>query len=289
VRIAIPAGMVVGILLLAAAGQPVEAQQQAAPVARITLEEARSAVDAAEAEARRNGWNLVFVISDAEGTPIYLRRMDGAPKRNYDVAMNKISTSITAGMNTADYAAAVRAGTIQPIEGALTFEGGLLLRRNGQVVGAFSASGARGSDDAQAVRAGMAAIGIQAAGQVPSNPPPQAPAPQATPAPQPPQPPQAPQAPARVRVPVEVLDRYVGDYEVDSGQVVVTVRREGDTLLGVPTGAPEGVELVPVSHTLFRVGGGASEVEFVTDEAGVVHKILRQNGQEIRARRRPRG
>jgi glc operon protein GlcG len=149
-------------LAMAAIGHPVQAQQQRPPAApRITLEEARTAMDAAEAEARTNGWNLVFVISDAEGTPIYLRRMDGVPKRNYDVAMNKISTSITSGMHTVDYAAAVQAGRIQPIEGALTFEGGLLLRRGGEVVGAFSASGASGAQDAQAVRAGMAAIGIQ--------------------------------------------------------------------------------------------------------------------------------
>jgi len=149
-------------IALAAAAHPVRAQQPpAAPVARITLEEARTAMDAAEAEARRNGWNLAFVISDAEGTPIYVRRMDGVPRRNYDVATNKIHTSITAGMHTADYATALQAGQIQAIEGALTFEGGLLLRRGGAVVGAFSASGARGAEDAQAVRAGMAAIGIQ--------------------------------------------------------------------------------------------------------------------------------
>jgi glc operon protein GlcG len=151
----------VAVVLLAVAGQPVHGQQRAPAAERITLEEARIALDAAEAEARSNGWNLVFVISDAEGTPIYLRRMDGVPTRNYDIAMNKISTSITSGMHTAEYAAAVQAGRTQAIEGAFTFEGGLLLRRNGAVVGAFSASGARGAEDAQAVRAGMAAIGIQ--------------------------------------------------------------------------------------------------------------------------------
>jgi len=151
---------VLAVLALLAASGPVAAQDQAQAPARITLEEAKTAMDAAEAEARRNNWNLVFVIADAEGTPIYVRRMDGVPKRNYEIALNKISTSITSGMHTADYAAAVREGRTTPIEGALTFEGGLLLRRNGQVVGAFSASGARGSEDAQAVRAGMAAIGI---------------------------------------------------------------------------------------------------------------------------------
>jgi glc operon protein GlcG len=149
------------VLALVAGSDRAQAQQQAAPApARISLEEAKIAMDAGEEEARRNGWNLVFVISDAEGTPIYVRRMDGVPKRNYDIALNKISTSITSGMHTADYAAAVREGRIPAIEGALTFEGGLLLRRGGHVIGAFSSSGARGSEDAQAVRAGMAAIGI---------------------------------------------------------------------------------------------------------------------------------
>jgi glc operon protein GlcG len=256
-------------LALVIAAQPVHAQQ--APAApRITLEEARTAMDAAEAEARSNGWNLVFVISDAEGTPIYLRRMDGAPKRNYDIAMNKINTSITSGMHTAEYAAAVRAGTIQPIEGALTFEGGLLLRRDGQVVGAFSASGASGAQDAQAVRAGMSAIGIQpAATPSAATPPAAAPA--------------AAQAEPAVTVPVEVLERYVGEYEAAPG-FTVAVRLRDNTLTGQPAGQQEAV-FDPLSHTRFKVRGVEAEVEFVTDEAGVMNLVLHQGGQEMRARR----
>jgi uncharacterized protein GlcG (DUF336 family) len=149
------------LALLAAGPTSTEAQERQPPAPRITLAEAKSAMDAAEAEARTHGWNLVFLITDAEGTPIYLRRMDGVPTRNYEIAMNKTRTVITSGMHTADYAAAVEAGRIEPIEGALTYDGGLLLRRDGEVVGAFSASGARGAEDAQAVRAGMAAIGIR--------------------------------------------------------------------------------------------------------------------------------
>jgi glc operon protein GlcG len=136
----------------------VQAQETAA--ARITLEEAKTAMDAAEAEARSNGWNLAFVIADADGVPIYVRRMDGVPTRNQNIAMNKINTVITSGMNTSDYVAAAEAGRIEEIEGALPYDGGLILRKGGQVVGAFSASGARGHEDAQAVRAGMAAIGL---------------------------------------------------------------------------------------------------------------------------------
>jgi uncharacterized protein GlcG (DUF336 family) len=161
-RIATLARSTTLLLALAASGlQFAYAQQQQAQPARITLEDAKKAVDAAEAEARKNSWNLVFVITDALGAPIYVRRMDGVPTRNYDIAMNKTKTSITSGMHMIDYAAAVRDGKIPAIEGAVTFEGGYLMRRGGQLVGAFSASGARGSEDAQAVRVGMAAIGIQ--------------------------------------------------------------------------------------------------------------------------------
>jgi glc operon protein GlcG len=263
------------LVLAAAVAEPVAAQQPAPAVARITLEEARSALDAAEAEARSNGWNLVFVISDAEGTPIYLRRMDGAPKRNYDVAMNKISTAITAGMHTAEYAAAVRAGTMEPIAGALTFDGGLLLRRAGQVVGAFSASGASGAQDAQAVRAGMAAIGIQPTATERAA---QTDAPRSAAEP-------GAAAQAAVRVPVELLERYVGEYEV-SPTALVTVRRNGDTLTAQPSGQPEATVLEPRSQNRFAVRGVDAEVEFVTDEAGVVTLVLHQGGQQFTARRR---
>lgn len=135
--------------------------QQTPPAPRITLTEAKTAMEAAEAEARANGWNLAFVITDAEGTPILTSRMDGVPTRNYEVALNKINTAMTSGMHTEDYVAAVEAGRVKEIEGALPYPGGYLLRRGGELMGAFSASGARGTEDAQAVRAGMAAIGIQ--------------------------------------------------------------------------------------------------------------------------------
>ena len=153
-------GLAVPAITVMVSPAPVGAQQPGPAAARITLDEAKRAVDAAEAEAVRNGWKLVFLITDAEGTPIYLRRMDGVPTRNYEIAMRKTHTVIASGMNTAAYATAVKEGRLAAIEGAVTYDGGLLLRRDGGVVGAFSASGARGVEDAQAVRAGMAAIGI---------------------------------------------------------------------------------------------------------------------------------
>jgi uncharacterized protein GlcG (DUF336 family) len=87
--------------------------------------------------------------------------MAGATQKNYEIAMRKVKTALTSGMHTVDYAAALKAGKVKEVPDGVTFDGGLLLRRDGKVVGAMSASGATGAQDAQAVRAGMAAIGIQ--------------------------------------------------------------------------------------------------------------------------------
>lgn len=143
-------------LALSLAASPSSAQAQA-----LTYEEARTAMDAAEAEAGRNGWNLTILISDADGVPILLRRMAGASARSYEIATAKVRTALAAQMATGDYGQAVAAGRVDSIPNGITFEGGYPLRRGGQIIGAMSASGARGSEDAQAVRAGMAAIGIQ--------------------------------------------------------------------------------------------------------------------------------
>lgn len=132
---------------------PVAAQQS------LTYEQARTAVDAAEAEARSNQWNLTILVVDAEGVPIYLRRMEGASPRTYEIATRKVRTALAAEMPTGDYGQALAAGRVEEIPDGVTFEGGYPIRLGGNIVGAMSASGARGSEDAQAVRAGMAAIG----------------------------------------------------------------------------------------------------------------------------------
>jgi glc operon protein GlcG len=153
-RLSTPALLATTLGVLAA-GSPDQLQAQA-----LTYEEARIAMDAAEAESRANGWNLAIVITDAEGVPLYLRRFGGAGPRFHQIAMAKVLTVLESGMSTGEYAAALQAGTIEPIEGAVTFEGGYLIRRGGEIIGAMTASGARGSEDAQVVRAGLAAIGI---------------------------------------------------------------------------------------------------------------------------------
>ena len=127
----------------------------------LTYEQARTAMDAAERDARSNQWNLTIVIADAQGVPIYVRRMDGASSRTFDVAMRKVRTALAAGMATGHYGQSLAAGRVEEIPDGVTFEGGYPIRLGGNMVGAMSASGASGAQDAQVVRAGMAAIGVE--------------------------------------------------------------------------------------------------------------------------------
>ncbi len=135
-------------------GTAMDAQQT------LTFEQAETAVAAAEAEARRNGWNLSIVVTDADGVPLLVTRRGGSSTRTYSIAMAKTRTVLAAGMPSGDYGKGLADGTItDTIPNGITFEGGYPIRVGGVTVGVMSASGARGSEDAQVVRAGLSAIG----------------------------------------------------------------------------------------------------------------------------------
>jgi aryl-alcohol dehydrogenase-like predicted oxidoreductase len=85
-----------------------------------------------------------------------------------------------------------------------------------------------------------------------------------------------------VAVSVEVLDRYVGEYEM-SPTMTITVRRSGDSLTAQPGSSP--IPLDARSETRFQVRGAPVELEFVTDAAGVVSLVLHQGGQQTQGRR----
>lgn len=142
------------LLALLSIGSPAEAQEA------LTYWQARTAMDAAELEARTNEWNLTILIADADGVPIYMRRMDGASQRTVEIATRKVLTALASGMATGDYGRALEAGRVEEVPNGVTFEGGYPIVVDGEIVGAMSASGASGADDAQAVRAGLTALGI---------------------------------------------------------------------------------------------------------------------------------
>jgi glc operon protein GlcG len=145
--------------LFALLAAPIAASAQATPSpASISTEVARQVIDAAEAEARANGWNVTILVVDTAGVPVYLRRMDGASPRSFDFAIGKARTSAATQLATREYAERVADGRMQPIEGGLTIEGGVPIRIGGSVVGAIGVSGVPAVSDGVIARAGVAAV-----------------------------------------------------------------------------------------------------------------------------------
>ena len=148
----------VAALAILAALPNVAAAQQDAPPRALTYELAEAAMEAAEAEARANGWEVSIVITDAEGVPVYLRRLDGASPRSYEIAMRKTATVIATGLATSVFGQRVEAGQAQAIPDGVTFAGGVPIMRGGELIGAIGTSGVQAVQDEQVSQAGADAI-----------------------------------------------------------------------------------------------------------------------------------
>jgi uncharacterized protein GlcG (DUF336 family) len=133
-------------------------QQGTAPAQALTYALAQKAIEAAEAEARRNSWNVTIVVTDAAGVPVMLRRLDGASPRSYDVAMRKAATVVATKMATSEYGAQLKAGTVKEVPNGVNFAGGVPIVRGGEFVGAIGTSGVQAVQDEQISKAGASAI-----------------------------------------------------------------------------------------------------------------------------------
>ena len=127
----------------------------------LTLEAARRVAAAAEAEARRNNWNVSIAVVDDAGHLMVFQRMDGAKLVATDIAIRKARTAAYFQGETKALEEEVTKGgrtALLPIEGFMPLEGGVPLMSGGQLVGAVGVSGVTGQQDAQCALAGAAVI-----------------------------------------------------------------------------------------------------------------------------------
>lgn len=145
--------------------QPAPAPAAAPPAPRpeygrvITLAEARTVAAAAEAEAKKNGWQMVITVVEPNGAVVLSMKMDGTQYGSNDVALGKARTASNFRRPTREFADAVKTGNINSLfTGAVAIEGGELLLVDGRIVGAIGVSGGAAKDDGVAARAGAAAL-----------------------------------------------------------------------------------------------------------------------------------
>jgi glc operon protein GlcG len=153
---------VMGVLLAAAASaaaQTPAAQPAAAPAPQaLTYEMAVQVIDAAEAEARKNKWNVTIIVTDAAGVPVVMRRLTGASPRSYDIASRKAATVVGTKLTTAVYGEQLKAGSVKEVPNGITFAGGVPIMRGSEFIGAVGTSGVRAIEDEQISKAGASAI-----------------------------------------------------------------------------------------------------------------------------------
>ena len=88
-------------------------------------------VAAAEAEARKNNWNMVIVIVEPNGALVMSEKMDFAQYGSNEVARKKAETSALFRRPTAYFQEKVKEGTLNAIfTGAMAIEGGELIISN---------------------------------------------------------------------------------------------------------------------------------------------------------------
>jgi glc operon protein GlcG len=144
---------------------PVAAQAPAPPPPygpAITLEQAKKVLAGAEAEAKKNNWNVVISIVDSGGQLVALHRLDGTQFGSVDVARDKAYSAVAFRRPTKAFQDAVSQGgenlRILKLTGASPLEGGIPIMADGKIIGAIGVSGVTSQQDAQIARAGIEAM-----------------------------------------------------------------------------------------------------------------------------------
>ncbi len=126
----------------------------------LTLEDCKKMSAAAEAEARKNNWNVCIAILDDGGHLLHLARMDGATPANARIAVEKGRTAAETRRSTANWQERVakrpemlRMPNVTPVQG------GLPIVVDGTCVGGVGVSGVQSHEDEQIAAAGIKALG----------------------------------------------------------------------------------------------------------------------------------
>jgi glc operon protein GlcG len=146
----------------AAAPAPAPAAPPAPYGTPISLDMAKKAMAAAEAEARKNNWPVVIAIVDSGSQLVMLQRLDNTQYGSIDIAKGKATTAVNFRRPSKAFEDGIAAGGVGlralRIDGLMPLEGGLPIIIDGKIIGGIGTSGVLSSQDAQVSRAGVDAL-----------------------------------------------------------------------------------------------------------------------------------
>ena len=133
-----------------------EASAQLADKKILTLEGAKMVAAAADAEARKNNWNVAIAIVDDAGNLLYYQRADDTQAASNAIAIEKARSAAMFRRSTKVMEDVVAGGrhVFMTFPGVVPVQGGLPLVAAGKVVGAIGVSGVASRDDEIIAKAG---------------------------------------------------------------------------------------------------------------------------------------
>lgn len=114
----------------------------------ITTEGAKALIAKAEAKARSLGRTVNVAVVDSGGNLLAFERMDGAFLAGVDLCMGKARSALRFEEPTATIESTIHDGRYALLTaGAVEMQGGIPLKRRGEIIGAIGVSGADSSFD----------------------------------------------------------------------------------------------------------------------------------------------
>jgi uncharacterized protein GlcG (DUF336 family) len=126
----------------------------------ITLEQAKRAAAAAEAEAKKNNWTMAIAIAEPSGALVFFEKMDNTQYGSIKIAQAKAQTAALFRRPTKMFTDALADGHLffLTFEGLSAAPGGLPIVADGKLIGAIGVSGGSGHQDDVVATAGADAI-----------------------------------------------------------------------------------------------------------------------------------
>jgi len=129
---------------------------------QITLDQAKKAIAAGQAEARKNSWPVAIAVVDTHGFLIAYEMMDNTQTASAAIALDKATSAAMFRRSTKVMQDAVAGGgagiRFLNLRGASTVEGGLPIVVGGKIIGGIGVSGVTSDQDGVVAKAGVDAV-----------------------------------------------------------------------------------------------------------------------------------
>ncbi len=132
-------------------------------VTGLTLDTAKKMLEAAEAEAKKQGLLMTIAIVDSGGNLVGFHRMDDACLYSIQISMDKAFTAVYGKLSTMEWGPFFKSGELPSLyfhNRWIPFPGGFPLVREGKIFGGIGVSGATTLGDSGVARAAIAAGGF---------------------------------------------------------------------------------------------------------------------------------